>query len=321
MQNYFHLPFDPGISLICEFNSQKMPDKKITVLIVDDEEINLDILEEYLVDQGFSVVKANDGQTALEILISEKYSFSAILLDRMMPGISGFEVLKIIRNDEKIKNIPVIFQTAAATNKDVVDGIKAGAYYYLTKPFDPELLLSVVASAIEDYHNLQNVIEAKNNIDDIFRHIQEIKLQLRTIDDARKVSAGLAILFPDTEKALIGLTEIMINAIEHGNLEISYEQKSELLKSNSWAEEIARRLDLEEYKYRWVFVELSRSSTEVAVMVTDEGAGFNWSEYLEINLDRLSASHGRGIALANMISFDSMTYIGSGNIVKCVTKI
>jgi len=296
-------------------------ESKPTILIVDDEAINLDILEEHLTDVGYEVVKAEDGETALNLLKTGGYFFSAILLDRMMPGMSGFDVLKQIRENPHLTNVPVIFQTAAASSKDVVDGMKAGAYYYLTKPFDPELLLTVVKSAIEDYENLRNIVEAKNNTDDIFRHINDITLQFKTIEDARKIAASLALLYPDSEKALLGLTEIMINAVEHGNLEISYEKKSELLKNNFWNEEISARLAEKKYKERLVFVKLYRTEDKIIVTVTDEGQGFNWSDYMEIHTERLSASHGRGIALAKMISFDSMTYHGRGNSVECVVNL
>ncbi len=116
------------------------------ILAVDDEAINLRLLEGALTDQGYEVVKAGDGAQAWEILEREPERFDAVLLDRMMPNMDGMEVLARVRAHPQMRFLPVILQTAAATNQSIAEGVRAGAYHYLTKPFSPrELVLRAQA--------------------------------------------------------------------------------------------------------------------------------------------------------------------------------
>jgi anti-sigma regulatory factor (Ser/Thr protein kinase) len=112
---------------------------------------------------------------------------------------------------------------------------------------------------------------------------------------------------------LPGLAELMINAVEHGNLEIGYERKSQLLESGTWKEEIARRLEDEKYWERSAEAVLSRKEDGIYFVVTDQGEGFNWQRYMMIDPSRAGDNHGRGIAQANAVSFDKLAYNAKGN--------
>jgi adenylate cyclase len=120
-----------------------MPNK---ILIVDDEPFNLDLLEQELADQGYTIERANDGAEALEKLPS--FMPDVILLDYMMPKMNGLEVLKRLRADERHKGLPVILLTAKATQEDKIRGLDAGADDYVIKPFDSFELLARVRAMI-----------------------------------------------------------------------------------------------------------------------------------------------------------------------------
>jgi adenylate cyclase len=120
-----------------------MPNK---VLIVDDEPFNLDLLEQELGDQNYSIERASDGVEALEKV--ESFQPDVILLDYMMPKMNGIEVVKRLRQDEKYKLIPVILLTAKGSQEDKVRGLDAGADDYVVKPFDSFELLARVRSMI-----------------------------------------------------------------------------------------------------------------------------------------------------------------------------
>jgi class 3 adenylate cyclase/CheY-like chemotaxis protein len=116
------------------------------ILIVDDEPFNLDLLEQELADQEYVIERARDGAEALEKIPS--FWPDVILLDYMMPGMNGLEVLEHLRKDERHKSIPVILLTAKATQEDKVRGLDAGADDYVTKPFDSFELLARVRAMI-----------------------------------------------------------------------------------------------------------------------------------------------------------------------------
>jgi putative two-component system response regulator len=111
------------------------------VLIVDDTEANIDILVDALADE-YDVAVAMDGLSALEIAAEDKPDL--ILLDIMMPGMSGYEVCEKLKADDETKGIPIVFLTAMTEEQDEAKGLALGAIDYVTKPFNPDLVKSRV---------------------------------------------------------------------------------------------------------------------------------------------------------------------------------
>ena len=107
---------------------------KPVILCVDDEEANLRLLEKLLVPRGYVVVRAASGKDALLKIKSQ--AIDLVLLDIIMPGMNGFEVCRQIKEDQKLRNIPVIMITASIVKQDRILGIEAGAEEFLSKPFD-----------------------------------------------------------------------------------------------------------------------------------------------------------------------------------------
>jgi PAS domain S-box-containing protein len=106
------------------------------VLMVDDTPANIDVLRKVLSIEGYRLSFANSGEKALKIV--ERAIPDLILLDVMMPGMDGFETCRHLKSDEKTQDIPIIFITAKTDMEDLVEGFKAGAVDYITKPFRQE---------------------------------------------------------------------------------------------------------------------------------------------------------------------------------------
>nr|WP_299069324.1 tetratricopeptide repeat protein [uncultured Allomuricauda sp.] len=119
----------------------KSTNESSKILVVDDEPINRRVLENHLTVAGYEVTEASSGKEALE-LIQGQTSFSLILLDVMMPGISGYEVCEEIRKEFSPSYLPIILLTAKNTINELVIGFNSGANDYLTKPFSKSELLS-----------------------------------------------------------------------------------------------------------------------------------------------------------------------------------
>jgi class 3 adenylate cyclase len=120
------------------------------ILVVDDNASNRDLLSRRLQRQGHTVLQAEDGTIALELL--EKEGVDLVLLDLMMPGISGYDVLALLKSDTRFREIPVIMISALTELDSIVRCIEAGADDYLAKPFDPVLLRARVCSSLEKKH-------------------------------------------------------------------------------------------------------------------------------------------------------------------------
>ncbi len=292
------------------------------ILVVDDEPINLEILEEYLEDEGYEPVSAKSAKDALDILAEDKKQFEVILLDWMMPGMSGYELLCHLKSQPAFQKIPVIMQTARSEKKDIEAGISAGAYYYLTKPYSYHDLMPLVESAVRDF-KAQNTVKLAipESTDTKSTGDATLFFTLQTLEECQTVIAKISAWAPEAPDIVLGLNELIINAIEHGNLEISYEEKSHLNETGQWLTELNKRLLDEKYKSRVVTVKCSKSTETIQVLITDEGKGFDWQPYLEIAPERAFDTHGRGIAMAKMLSFPEIKYLGCGNQVEVTCKI
>ncbi len=118
------------------------------VLIIDDEEIIRKFLKINLLKWGYEVKEATDGIEALEQLDHDNYDL--LICDILMPNKDGWEVLKGVRSNPKIKDIPVIILTAKNEDKDMFTGYELGANYYMTKPFTKDQLLYGVKLMLGD---------------------------------------------------------------------------------------------------------------------------------------------------------------------------
>ena len=278
------------------------------ILIIDDEEFNLDILTDFLSDAGYEVVSASDGEQGLAKL-KQNPDVDVIVVDRMMPNMNGIEMLKHIKADEQFKDIPVIMQTAAASSQQILEGIQAGVYYYLAKPYDEALLLSIVRSALQEYSSRSEMRDELQKHKRILGLMERARFRFRTIEETNNLCYFIANCFPNPEKVVYGLNEIMVNAIEHGNLGISYKEKTELVLNGIWHEEINKRLNIPKYADKFATLEYEAQEYNFVVKIKDQGKGFNWSEYMELSPQRAMDPNGRGIALAKSGAFSSVEYI------------
>ena len=283
------------------------------LLVVDDEEFNREIIADYLEDSGYSLEMAENGQEAWSKLEADPARFSAVLLDRMMPEMDGLEVLAKIKSHDQLESIPVVIQSAAASRQDVSEGLRCGAYYYLTKPFDEDLLKSIVSAAIDDFQRLETLKKEIKTGAEMPSLLRSAQFRFQSVYEAKSLAAFLANAFPQPERIVSGLSELLINAVEHGNLGITYDEKSELNKNGSWLKEVERRLLLPENADKFVEVDFYVDKRMVRVKITDCGNGFDWEQYMEFDAQRAYDNHGRGIAVANKLSFDTLEYLNAGN--------
>lgn len=286
-----------------------------TLLVVDDEPFNREIIAEFLANCDYQLVMAVDGNEALAKLMADPEGFDAVLLDRMMPGIDGIDVLRKIKQDSRLQMLPVIMQTASSSPEQIAEGLQYGAFYYLTKPFGQKVLQAVTATAIRDRLERLRKEDEQTAKYAALRLLTTAEYNLRTREEAHALAGLLSQLCPSQESAYMGLVELILNAMEHGNLGITYDEKTDLLNENRLHEEIERRLQLPEYSDRLTTVSFARHHGSLVFTITDKGNGFEWEKYLEMSMDRLTHNHGRGIAMSRSIAFSSLEYQGSGNCV------
>ena len=205
-----------------------MKDKPV-ILVVDDQPQNIELLEAYLVPQGYEIVKAANGEEALGKLSGNQIDL--ILLDVMMPGMDGFEVTRRVRQDDKNRLLPIILVTALRETEDRVKGIEAGCDDFISKPVDKMELLARVRSLlkVKAYNDLMSNYR-KELESEVTRRTEELKHAFENLqqDITERKQAEEAL--SKSEKELKSKTEnleevnaalnVLLKRVEEGRIEL-----------------------------------------------------------------------------------------------------
>lgn len=175
------------------------------ILVVDDEAFNRDVLVQEIEDLGHAVITAEDGISALELLARDPVDL--VLLDIMMPGMTGFEVLSRLADDEHLWEIPVIVISALHDIDAVARGIELGALDYLPKPFEPRILEARIGASLErarwasqERRYLEEIERQRQRADEVLQALlpQEAVSELTSTGAVEpRFHAGVAVMFLD----------------------------------------------------------------------------------------------------------------------------
>ena len=172
------------------------------ILIADDETISLDFFEVMLSKLGFIVEKTGDGSEVIEKV--KKFHPDLILLDNIMPGMTGWEITKILKSDPNLRQIPIIMLSALDAVKDKVAGFEAGVDDYITKPFNFSEVLARINAVFRNRELFAQVAvrEARLNLaEELNKDLKEnLSLFVKSIDDLDKaISMMLENSAPDNK--------------------------------------------------------------------------------------------------------------------------
>ena len=190
------------------------------LLIVDDTPANLRLLSHVLSKEGYKFVEATDGKEALEM--AEKHKPDLILLDIMMPGMSGFDVIKKLKKNELLEDIPIIFLSSLTETDDKVEGFRSGGVDYITKPFQKEETLARIKAHLQIRFLQKQLNERINILRE--REVELSRLNQKKDDLVRTVShdiknpltgiIGLVKLMRDSDKISAEEQKQMLSVIE-----------------------------------------------------------------------------------------------------------
>lgn len=285
------------------------------LMVVDDEHLNLLIIEEFLANEAVDLDTFTDSEAAWAHLQGHADGYALVVLDRMMPALDGLDFLKRMKADHRFSDIPVVMQTAAAEPDQVREGLEAGAYYYLTKPYEPDALISIVRAALNDCKGRETLRHTAARFEEAHKLLVTAEYRFNTLEEIANLVPVLAGMCPTPDVAAAGLSDLMVNAVEHGNLAISYKEKAQLKWDGGWEKEVGRRLKLPEYAARYATVRFDRQPESISFTITDMGEGFDWQKYLDFDPERAFDPNGRGIAMARAMIFNDLRYEGKGNVV------
>lgn len=291
------------------------------LLIVDDDEFIRSITQDVLEQAGYSVEVAEDGLAAWEKIDVDPSRFDLMLLDKKMPRLDGIALLKRIKSDDRFKELPVIMLTGDNQHQDIVEGLAEGAYYYLTKPSTEDVLKRVIKNALDEFRQKRELCSLVGHQTKSLRILRQAEFDFRTLQEAKDLALWLADASLDPGRTVNGYSELLINAVEHGNLGITYAEKGQLLREGRWADEVESRLKNPLYSERLVKVVMEKTASSCIVTIADQGSGFDWQKYIGFSPERAFDLHGRGIAMSKAMSFDGLEYLGNGNTVVATVRI
>jgi CheY-like chemotaxis protein/anti-sigma regulatory factor (Ser/Thr protein kinase) len=291
----------------------------VNILVVDDQQQILDFLREILASEGFEVLTASNGVDALQLYQEHRPAFT--LTDISMPQMNGIELLKQIKalNAEAV----VMLMTGDGAETWAIEALRGGAVNYFNKPVDIKELLNTV----QRYASLAAGYDFELFATDFMRE-EQIHLELQ--NDLGQINHAVQLIvnrcrsiFPLSDIFLLrfGIYEMLINAVEHGNLGINYEEKTRALEENRLNELIHERAAMPDLARRRVHVGCSITPAGLVCTIRDEGAGFDHSIYSSVQdpgqlFEELGTSlHGRGIMLT-CLQFDKVEFNEIGNTVR-----
>src|SRR5436305_2987170 len=224
-----------------------------TLLLVDDDIPFTMVIKNTLEKQGYNVLSAHHAKEAKKILDEHSQEIEVMLLDWSMPDVSGIDLLRDIKQEKPLEKIQVIMHTVMSGAENIQEGIEASAFFYLVKSVKKELLYSTIKAAIIDYERKQDLLKQLEESKSSFRFLTEGEFHFRTVSEGDFLAVRIAHECPNPQEAIL-ISELFANAVEHGNLNLSYDEKTKLIAENRLNEELELRLANREHRDQFVQV-------------------------------------------------------------------
>jgi anti-sigma regulatory factor (Ser/Thr protein kinase)/CheY-like chemotaxis protein len=289
-----------------------------SLLVINDSLAGKEVICQTLLDHGYCLKTAETADEALRYLEEEPEHFSALLAGIELLDKPEGSTLNRIQESTNLKTLPFIWKVQ--NEQPANQAAPNNGHEYIIQDDSDTHLLSVVHDAAHDAEHCRQLQKHQLDRERIANMIRSARYQFQTIQEAQILAKHLASAYSSPERILIGLSELLMNAVEHGNLAINYDLKSDLNAQGKWLNEVERRLNLPENKDKFVTTTFERYEDRIEITIEDEGDGFDWKKYKKTDPSRLLDSHGRGILMAQTLSFDELLYSDKGNKVTCIIK-
>ena len=288
-----------------------------TLLVIGDKHTTLE--DELLATDEFEIELVGNVEDASRVMAERGDAFDAILIDWSVPEVARLDTAlpSWVRQHAARDDVEVVVHARTFNPEHIDEVMTSGAYYFLTKPFVSAQLQGIVRAAVASCRLKREVARTSGQMRNVAGLLGEGLFRIRTLDDADALAAYLGAACSDPQQG-VGFLELLRNAVEHGNLEISYEEKGRLLKSGTFQQEIQRRIEAPLYVDRYATVVCTSSADRIEIEITDQGPGFDFERFLVMTPERMFDNHGRGVLLASICL--EIEYFKPGNRVRAVAR-
>ncbi|MGE0408695.1 MAG: hypothetical protein AB7P23_05460 [Amphiplicatus sp.] len=288
----------------------------VAVFILSSRDERLIALEKIIEAKGYLCTTFSSSDDALAAARRAGSAKKVLFID----GLCGSMPTSLDSFAEAPADLVLVLISGGADYAQISDALRKAAFMVLKAPMAKEMLDCVVDAAVNEAGRRLALAAEWRRMAGALKRIETGKFRFRTIEEADALSRLLAFAFPEPDRAARGLSELMHNAVEHGNLEIGFREKSRLLDDDMLGAEIARRLQDPRYQARVAEAVLARRDDGVYVVIKDAGAGFDWSEFVKFSPARAAHRNGRGIQVARLTCFDKLSFNETGNLVSVFTS-
>ncbi|OHD49230.1 MAG: hypothetical protein A2096_14510 [Spirochaetes bacterium GWF1_41_5] len=282
------------------------------IMIIDDNKEVCNLTSDVLISYGFNTGVYYNAESAIAEL--EKYfdKYSVIVCDWVMAGIDGLSFARKIKKHNEWAYIPFVLMSGHNFSSDEIRAaIDAGIFFFLKKPCSSTFLYFIVKSAENEYIKFRSINKKISEYLNILPLFRNFTVYLKTFSEGANLSNWLAHLCGNCQHGAIALYELICNAIEHGNLGISYQEKTVLLAQDRYSGEIDRRSALAENSEKFVKITFNREDNDIEIVIEDQGTGFDYKKYLEPDPKSLYDMHGLGITIVRQ--YFNIEYSDPGN--------
>jgi FixJ family two-component response regulator/anti-sigma regulatory factor (Ser/Thr protein kinase) len=286
----------------------------LRVLLIDDEKLVRDELGGLLVDEGYQLTTAADGEEGLARFRRELPDM--VITDVRMPRRDGLSVAMSIR--QEAPNTPVTIITGHGNEDMVLEALRAGVTDFIKKPVRFQDLLTALLrmeaalnQARQRREDLPDGVEVLER-EWVYRLDNDLAAVPRFIDALLRRAAPS---WPSgvLNELGVALRELLVNAIEHGNLGLTYDEKAHALERGDLSALLAQRGAMPERAGLRTTVTVRRADREIRIGIRDQGSGFDWRRLPDpTDPANLLAGHGRGVLLATL-AVDELAYNEAGN--------
>ena len=286
------------------------------ILLMLEQAITRQQVENYLAKTAFKLVPDLADNTVHDFTkLSEDGGIVVADIGGLGAGNSA-DMLAEIRGPA---DLPLILLLSREEQDDLDDELRRRAAYCLITPVSEHNLNAILHATSAEHAQTAGLRHEVQQRTSAIGSIISGEFEIRTLDEARHLATMLSLACPEPETAAIGMMELMLNAIEHGNLGVSFDLKSELLAKGEWQSEIDRRLNLDENIGKKATIGFKKSNGQIEIRVSDEGSGFDKNDTMSRILDPFR-THGRGIQIAENQCFNSLEYQGTGSVVVAIIR-
>lgn len=260
-------------------------------------------------------------EQAVKTLLKEPDKFALIVIAYSIDSKVRSQLLETIHGIATLRIIPIVIELVKKEDNQREELMKLGARYFVGHDMTKEICKPILAAAFSDSSRYREVVNGIKAGDHASQCLQEAEFKFRNLSEAQAIANFVAEACPSPRIVVVGISEMLINAVEHGNLSISYKDKTTLHDQDKWLQEIEHRLDLPENNKKYVQVFFKRFKDHIKLRIIDQGDGFDWKKFENPDPSRALDTHGRGIMMAKNLAFSDLEYFGDGNEVECTISL